>query len=266
VDQNLDVLLKWDKYSELVTYEIEIDDDPAYGSPVFITSNGISVNAEQLKFGTDYFWHVRALHVNDVSDWSESWEFSTVNSVTLISPANDAIDVNLSPLLDWKDLTGITGYYIQVSETSDFAELLVEGTTPADQSEGIVPVILAKETSYYWRVRAENGLDISGWSPTWKFTTLPPVGIEEQTFENKINIYPNPAENTVYIQLKENLALSLRLTITDLVGKKIFEKDILYNSGIQNMPVDVSSLKNGIYMLRIADKENVYTKKLIIKR
>jgi hypothetical protein len=129
-----------------------------------------------------------------------------------------------------------------------------------------VPVVLGKDTVYYWRVRAINGLDTSGWSNTWSFRTMPPVGIDEPGLSGKLNVYPNPAANTVYIQLKDKLNLSLQLTITDLVGKKVFEKEIKLDSGNKNVPVDVSNLQNGIYMLRIADKENIFTKKLIIRR
>jgi hypothetical protein len=266
VGQNLDVLLKWKKYSNLVTYEIQIDDDPAYGSPVFLTSSGISISAEQLKFGIEYFWRVRALHVGDTSAWTDSRSFTTVNSVTLISPANNAVNVGLSPLLDWADITGITRYVIQVAESPDFTNIVAEGYTPADQSSANVPVVLNKGVTYYWHVRAENGLDISGWSPTWAFTTLPPVGIEEQPFENKFNVYPNPADKIVNIEITENLVLSLKLSITDLVGKKVFEKDIRFDSGNKIVSVNVSPLLEGIYILRMSDQENIFTKKLIIRR
>ena len=117
---------------------------------------------------------------------------------------------------------------------------------------------------YYWRVRAFNGLDTSGWSSAWSFSLT--VGIDEPGLGDKLNVYPNPAENNVYIQLKEKYALSLWLTITDLVGKEVFEKEIRLDSGNKTVPVDVSFLRNGIYMLRMSDQENVFTKKLIINR
>jgi len=266
IDMNLDVLLKWDKVSDMVSYEIQVDDDPAYGSPLFLATNATQINAELLKFGTVYNWRVRALHAFDISDWSESWKFTTVNSVVLESPADDATDVKLSPMLTWKALTGIAGYQVHFADNSSFSNPIADAIVPVEDNSFIVPVVLEKDAEYYWRVRAVNGLDTSGWSSIWSFRTMPPVGINEPGLSGKLNIYPNPAENTVYIQLKEKLAFSLRLTITDLVGKKVFEQDILLNSGNKNVPVDISSLQNGIYMLRIADKENTFTKKLIVKR
>ncbi len=63
-----------------------------------------SINAELLKFGALYNWRVRALHAFDISDWSESWTFTTVNTVNLETPANGAINVQLSPPLDMDGL------------------------------------------------------------------------------------------------------------------------------------------------------------------
>lgn len=265
-DQDLDVELRWDTYSELVTYDVQIDDNADFSSPVFLSSIDNTINAEQLHFGVKYYWRVRALHTGDISDWCEPWDFTTVNTVVLVSPANDAVDLGLSPLLDWEDITGISNYYVELSDKSDFSNIITAGTTPADQSNGIVPLVLEKEKSYYWHVRAENGLDQTNWSPTWKFTTIPPVGVEEQTFEGNFNIYPNPAENTVYVQLKANAPRAFRLTLTDVLGVQVLSKELNTNAGNKTLQLDVSSLKEGVYMLRITDNDNSFTRKIIIKR
>jgi len=263
---NLDVLLQWKKVSDLVSYEIQIDDDPAYGSPVFMATSAEEINAELLKFGVQYNWRVRALHAFDISDWSDSWKLTTVNSVVLETPADTATDVKLSPLLTWKALSGIAGYQVQFNDTSTFVEPMFSSIVPVAENSYIVPIVLEKDVEYFWRVRAVNNLDTSGWSAIWSFTTMPPVGIDEPGLSGQLNIYPNPAENTIHIQLKDKLDHSLWLTITDLVGKKVFEKELLHDSGNKNLPVDVSFLQNGIYILRIADKESTFSKKLIIRR
>jgi photosystem II stability/assembly factor-like uncharacterized protein len=55
-DVNLDILLKWDKISDLVSYEIQIDDDPAYGSPIYLATVANEINADLLKFGIKYYY------------------------------------------------------------------------------------------------------------------------------------------------------------------------------------------------------------------
>jgi photosystem II stability/assembly factor-like uncharacterized protein len=266
-DQNLDQLLKWkNQMSKMVSYEIQVDDDATYGSPIFMETTEIQINSELLKFGVLYSWRVRALHAFDTSDWSTSWKFTTVNSVILVTPADADSNVKVSPLLTWEALTGITGYQILVDTSDTFEHPRVNEIVPVEENSLIVPVVLGKDTVYYWRVRAINGLDTSGWSNTWSFKTLPPVGIDEPGLTGKLNVYPNPAINTVYIQLKDKINLSLQLSITDLVGKTVLVKEIRLDSANKNVPIDVSTLQNGIYLIRIADKENTFTKKLIIRR
>ena len=265
-DQNLDVLLKWKKYSDLVTYEIRVDDDPAFGSPIFFSASSISITADQLKFGTDYNWQARALHALDISDWSEAWKFTTVNSVILKSPSNDATDVKLSPLLEWNALTGILEYQVNFASDNNFTDMIVDDIIPSTDNSFIVPLVLDKETKYFWRVRAVNGLDSSGWSPVWSFTTLPPVGIEEPGLAGKVNIYPNPVKDNLYVQLADKKVLSISLSITDLLGKTVISKDIRLEYLNDVEKIDVSTLKDGIYMVRISDGENIYTRKILINR
>ena len=264
VDQNLDVELRWDIYSDAVTYEIEIDDNNDFSSPIFLSSLDNTIDAEELHFGVKYYWRARALHTSDISDWSEVWDFTTVNTIELTSPADNSVDVNLSPLLDWEEVTGISNYYIELSDRLDFTTLVVSTTAPADQSNVIVPLLLDKDKLYYWRVRAENGLDFSGWSPIWKFTTIPPVGISEPSFSSLFSIYPNPAINIVNIDVKASK--TLKVTISDVLGYNVAEQEIIAGNDHPTIPVDVSSLKEGLYLIRISSEDESYTKKIVIKR
>lgn len=266
VGQNLDVLLKWKKYSNLVTYEIEIDDNPAYSAPISLASTDISINAVQLKFGIKYYWRVRALHVSGTSAWTDSWTFTTSNNVTLVSPANGAVNVPLSPPLTWTAITGIAGYEVQFNENNDFTAPMISAMVPDSVSSFFVPIVLEKDADYFWRVRAVNGLDTSAWSSVWSFTTIPPVGIDEQGLGERLAVYPNPAEYTLYLQLLNKQKTSLEFRIYDLVGKTVLKQNIQLDSGNRTVPIDVSSLQEGIYLIRMSDMENVFTKKLVIKR
>lgn len=267
-DQNLDQLLQWKiQFSSDVTYEIQVDDDPAYGSPIYLATSKTSMNAEFLRFGVQYNWRVRALHAFDISDWSESWKFNTINSITLTSPANESTDAKLSPLLSWKAQTGLAGYQVVLSRNNSFNEVLVDAIVPVPENSFIVPLVLDKDAVYYWRVRGVNGLDSSGWSNTWSFRTSPPVGVDEPMPGEKLSIYPNPVKNTLFIQVKNNQSASMRIKITDLVGMEVAEKTIIPDNGNKTTPVDVSFLRDGIYLLRITDENNnSFTKKIIIKR
>lgn len=264
--QQLNVQLKWKKTANLVSYEIEVDDDPDFGSPVYLATPDLQINARLLKFGQQYNWRVRALHAYDTSNWSPVWKFSTVSNPTLKTPANNETEVKLSPMLTWDPLTGITGYQVHFSDDSGFSNLMVNIITAAEENQFAVPVVLDKATMYYWKVRGINGLDTSNWSPAWSFTTMQPIGIGDPGIENNLSIYPNPADKTLFIQLKSNSGFNAQLTITDLVGKAAIAREVQLTPGNKVATIDVSGLKNGIYMLRLAQKDDVYTRKLIIKR
>jgi photosystem II stability/assembly factor-like uncharacterized protein len=267
VDEFLDVSLEWkNQFSPEVTYDVQIDDDPNYGSPMSLSTDEVTIAAQQLKFGITYYWRARALHAFDISDWSESRSFTTINHVELVSPEDAETNVKISPMLTWTAQTGIASYQVMLASTNTFANPVTNAIVEIGDNTYNVPVVLNKDAVYYWKARAVNGLDTSGWSPVWSFRTAPPVGIEEPGLEARLNIFPNPVNNTVYVQLKDKQALTLNLTITDLVGMKVADRKITLDSGTRIIDVDVSTLQEGIYLMRIEGKESSYTKKIIIKR
>lgn len=266
-DRFLDVLIQWkNQFSNDVTYEVQVDDDPAFGSPIYLSSTTYSVTAEFLKFGVNYNWRARVLHGSGTSVWSEVWTFSTINTVQLVSPADNEENVKLSPLLTWTAQTGLAGFQVLVAPTSDFAEPVANDIVDGTASTFIVPVVLDKDARYYWKVRGVNGLDTSGWSPTWAFKTIPPVGIDEPAAISKLNIYPNPVKNTLYLQINDQSAVTFDLSITDLVGMKVAEKHLSLDQANKMVSVDVSFLKEGLYLVRLNDGQNSLTRKIVIKR
>jgi hypothetical protein len=79
------------------------------------------------------------------------------------------------------------------------------------------------------------------------------VGLEENT-PNNFSVYPNPTKNTLTIQL--NQLSNTGYTITDQLGKVVMEGNI----SSQKQVVDVSSLSNGIYFIKIAEVTQKFVK------
>ncbi len=75
---------------------------------------------------------------------------------------------------------------------------------------------------------------------------------------SKITLYPNPAENKVNVIVSEDV---FELIIFDAVGK-IMNK---YKINQQAFELDISNYSPGIYFINFTDKNNNYTKKLIVK-
>lgn len=82
------------------------------------------------------------------------------------------------------------------------------------------------------------------------------TGIVDQNNSEPFTVYPNPADNFIFI----NTQLASHYQIIDIKGEVI-------TSGI-NIPgtlINVSKLDKGIYLLRITEEENNYTRKLVIE-
>lgn len=80
----------------------------------------------------------------------------------------------------------------------------------------------------------------------------------QETSIEGLTIYPNPVSNgKIYITSK--LGLEKKLSIYDVLGKKVFEA-IVSNS----KEVNISALNTGVYIVKVKEGEASATRKLII--
>ncbi|NOR34712.1 MAG: T9SS type A sorting domain-containing protein [Bacteroidales bacterium] len=93
----------------------------------------------------------------------------------------------------------------------------------------------------------------------WDLVAMaPPVGIRE--FNNfHFDIYPNPASGLVHVATE--LEGAKMLSVFNMVGKEVLRKPVFELQSV----LDVSSLEQGIYMLRITDGVRERTRKLSIQ-
>jgi hypothetical protein len=93
-----------------------------------------------------------------------------------------------------------------------------------------------------------------------KFTI--PLSIAEFN-ANSLVVYPNPARNSVKIDLIDSNEQFTKVVFYDILGKTI--KTVNTNA-TESMTVDVSDLSKGLYLIEIASENNMkVTKKLIIE-
>jgi hypothetical protein len=74
--------------------------------------------------------------------------------------------------------------------------------------------------------------------------------------QDQFSIYPNPSQNVVNIESKNNLNIE-SVKIFDLFGKLIIEKTQNTNQ------VSVENLSNGVYIVEVASEGIIFKKKLI---
>ncbi|HUF10188.1 MAG TPA: fibronectin type III domain-containing protein [Rhodothermales bacterium] len=94
-----------------------------------------------------------------------------LDEVSLISPSDDSEDVALLPRFSWSPVDGAQGYQIQVSESRNMNNRVINVRGVAGTS--FTPATpLDEDETHYWRVRAlEDDGDEGPWSDRWSFET-----------------------------------------------------------------------------------------------
>ena len=83
------------------------------------------------------------------------------------------------------------------------------------------------------------------------------------TRDNNIffNMYPNPASNSVTVNLVDGLN-NVSVELVDMQGRLIAS----YNNVIAvSIKVDLSSVSNGVYFIKVSSEGTIQTKKLIVE-
>ncbi len=260
---DLKVLLAWKEFTGILRYNVQISENEDFSGALTYASDSLSYLVSGLTFGITYYWRINAQHAVATSPWSEVWSFTTTNNMSLVSPENNATDINACPLLKWNGVEGVAKYEIWVDTDENFTNPMskVETITSSQcQSQ------LQNGTDYYWKVRGIVALDTSDWSPVWKFTTEKADGIEESLGLSSLSLFPNPAaDGNFAIQLNSLVNGKIEITIADVSGKLVYDRNVACIVGQNNYSMDVSGFSAGIYQVSIKRNDAVVTQKLIVK-
>ena len=82
--------------------------------------------------------------------------------------------------------------------------------------------------------------------------------------QETINIYPNPAKETITLHSKINLELGTTISIVDLFGKTIYSETITKNQNA--VTIDLTHILEGIYFYEIHNNNNIISKGKFIKQ
>ena len=85
------------------------------------------------------------------------------------------------------------------------------------------------------------------------------VGMRTPPETASIRLFPNPAEDYINIIIPPNILVSIFLT--DLEGQELIEKNI----SSDEIKLDVSSIKSGVYLVRIFSEKWIVTRRIIIQ-
>jgi beta-glucosidase len=97
----------------------------------------------------------------------------------------------------------------------------------------------------------------------WNFKTnsAAPVGVDLSSDSPLISVYPNPANNILYIELRSSLVKGL-IELRDLNGKILISDRIQENALVYKM--ELTDLDPGTYILQLSNNSINNTKKIIV--
>lgn len=256
----LDTLAQWDALTGVVRYTIQLSTNQDFDDPFTFETGANTYRFSGLSYGQDYYWRVNTRHAGGVSAWSEVFKFTTSNTVTLTSPADNATDVARLPKYEWQHIRGTEKYLLQVATSNSFADA-VEYLASSNFYQ--TQALLTPNHSYFWRVRGIQGLDSTSWSNSRTYVTTAETSINSQNTQS-FSVHPNPGNGLVAITIAK-ATLQMNVEIYTLIGKKVFSTTLSnVNSGYSEW-FDLRDLGKGIYLIRLNDGKESVTRKLIVE-
>ncbi len=162
---------RWNPVSSALKYYIEVSDAPTFVNLVKVDStSNTSITLSGFGYNSKYYWRVRLLGPDGLSEWSEIWNFTVkLGPPALNIPSNNSANLSINTKLEWSSVNGGQTYDIQIDDNQDFSSLVKQIT-----NHGLIDYTTANlefGKKYYWRIKANNSSSSSDWSEVWNFTT-----------------------------------------------------------------------------------------------
>ncbi len=91
------------------------------------------------------------------------------------------------------------------------------------------------------------------------------LSVQEFEADRVFAIYPNPADSEITIQSVNNiLNAGAKIELHDMLGRRVINETL--NSSVEEQKINVSSLNEGIYLLKVSSENISATKKIVVKR
>lgn len=173
---------------------------------------------------------------------------------------------NNSVQLDWDYLSDANSYSLETSYSSSTGYTVL-ATTPNNYTTSYTHSGLSTWSTLYYRIRAFNQYGFSGYSNEISKTVYkdtPTETVEINKADDNISIYPNPADETVFVRFNVDKATNANIAIQSFTGSTIIETG-RFTMTEQAKAIDISTLQSGIYLLKVETDRQVVTRKLIVK-
>ncbi len=234
---SIDPIVSWFSTVRADSFNVQLSTASDFSSVLFESMTAdTSSNISGLTPFTEYYWRVKASNLSGDSDYSSPFSFITAAMPApipvLLSPVENAVNVDTALTLQWSNNAAALSYQVQLSDTMDFSSTLFD-VTDADTSLAVTG--LAYFTDHYWRVRSVGfGGDTSAWSSTSSFMTKSEELSSPMLLSPGNNSTDISADTAIFVwtnilQASEyNFELSIDTTSTPLITNTVEDSTITY--------------------------------------
>ncbi|MFH1050207.1 MAG: hypothetical protein V1779_04665 [bacterium] len=222
-------VFEWEPVPFASSYHLQVSKSEDF-STFEIDEENITENTYEdlyyFSYGTIYYWRIKSKINSLESDFSETYQFTTVapkpGAPTLVYPSFGQSDMPLNLKLIWTEVENADFYTLNLASDNQFKNMLFEKDSIYWYTYKFTDELESYKI-YMWRVRANNVSGGSQWSDTRMFVTGNQVGVEELSDNFKFVISPNPFSDEVNFGIELNESASVSLRIYDLLGNEIIK-------------------------------------------
>jgi hypothetical protein len=266
------VEFKWEQFEAAEFYELQYSVEESFKTAKFANDlEGLTYTASDLSDTTKYYWRVRAYRDAKHSAWSNTWSFTTelrVPEIPVWAPANNEENVSTEPILVWGDSERANTYELQLSETVNFDNLVVDITGLEETRYKVID--LQEGKTYFWRVQARNATGASGWSAPLRFTTEIITSIPFNDLPEVVSLsqnFPNPFNPTTSIRYSLPESADVTLAVYNMMGQLVETLvDGHQSSGWHTSTFNAEQLSSGVYMFRLTSGDMTITRKMTLMK
>ena len=132
---------------------------------------------------------------------------------------------------------------------------------PNGDDGSVLEVFKVNNAGHIW-LGANN--DISYTVEMWKFFsryTFETAGVNEESFNNSIKVYPNPVSDQLKIEFSNDITEPYLLTLYDMEGREVLQ----LKDQQKSIQLQLASVKSGIYLLKINNQTMNITQRIVVK-
>lgn len=122
----------------------------------------------------------------------------------------------------------------------------------------------------YYRIRSNGALVAEGGQfgglAKQPFKTGTSVGLEENTLEAGLQVFPNPTNGLVNVQFDMPSSTNVQVVVTNMLGEQVLQRTERAGAGNQAVVLDLGELANGAYFLTLRTEGMAATRKVTLAR